>query len=428
MILIILGAAVGWLLEPVPDFVITLLMAAAWGAAGLAPLASIFDGFVSSSWILGLGALTLAAAMVRSGLMFRASLAVLRWFPASPAGQVIALLVGGLLITPLVPLAVGRVAAIAPFTRELARGMGYRGGSKGGAALAIAGVLGYAAFSSIFLTGLAMNFFVLELFPEAERGQATWLVWLTRAAPTGLVFLVGSALALLAWFRPGAGGASRRVQDQEHVLGPLTSREIVTIGALAIMIVGFLTLPLLHVNPAWFAVGALALAIGGGGLNRDLFRRAIDWGFLIQFGILLGAGGVLHAHGVDEWIATHLLSVIGGGWHPAGLILLLTAFVFACRLLMPWIPATLLLSLALVPAAPRLGLSAWVVGFVVLVAANAWIHPSLSDYCRVTRDAAGEDLFGQRQAMLAGIVITVLTVIGLTVSIPYWHMLGILAR
>jgi hypothetical protein len=59
--------------------------------------------------------------------------------------------------------------------------------------------------------------------------------------------------------------------------------------------------------------------------------------------------------------------------------------------------------------------------------ANARIHPSLSDYCRVTRDAAGEDLFGQRQAMLAGVVITVLTVIGLTDSIPYWHMLGILA-
>jgi di/tricarboxylate transporter len=241
------------------------------------------------------------------------------------------------------------------------------------------------------------------------------------------VFLVGSALALLAWFRPGPGGASRRVQDQEHVLGPLTSREVVTIGALAIMIVGILTLPLLHVNPAWSAVGALALAIGGGGLSRDLFRRAIDWGFLIPFGILLGAGGVLHAQGVDEWIATRLLSVIGSGWHPAGIILLLTGFVFACRLLMPWIPATLLLSLALVPAAPRLGLDPWVVGFVVLVAANAWIHPSLSDYCRVTRDAAGEDLFGQRQAMLAGVVISVLTVIGLTVSIPDWHMLGILA-
>ena len=66
---------------------------------------------------------------------------------------------------------------------------------------------------------------------------------------------------------------------------------------------------------------------------------------------------LLHAQGVDEWITTRLLSVIGSGWHPAGLILLLTGFLFACRLLMPWIPATLLLSLALVPAAPSLGLN-----------------------------------------------------------------------
>ena len=132
----------------------------------------------------------------------------------------------------------------------------------------------------------------------------------------------------------------------------LARRELTTIATLALMLIGFVALPLLHVDPAWYAVGALALAIGGGGLTRDLFRRAIDWGFLVQFGILLGAGGVLHAHGVDAWIAGRLLALIGGGWHPAQLVLLLTAVVFACRLLVPWIPATLLPSLALVPAAP----------------------------------------------------------------------------
>jgi hypothetical protein len=31
-----------------------------------------------------------------------------------------------------------------------------------------------------------------------------------------------------------------------------------------------------------FAVGAISLAIGGGGITRDLFRRAIDWGFPIH--------------------------------------------------------------------------------------------------------------------------------------------------
>jgi hypothetical protein len=34
---------------------------------------------------------------------------------------------------------------------------------------------------------------------------------------------------------------------------------------------------------------------------------------------------------------------------------------------------------------------------------------------------------GLAASLLAGVVLTVLTVIGLAVSIPYWHMLGILA-
>jgi hypothetical protein len=66
------------------------------------------------------------------------------------------------------------------------------------------------------------------------------------------------------------------------------------------------------------------------------------------------------------------------------------------------------------------------VGFVVLVTANAWPHPSQSDYCRVTRDAVGHELFNQRQGFIAGVVVTVLTVIGLAVSIPYWRWLGLL--
>jgi di/tricarboxylate transporter len=422
VILIVLGAAVAWLLEPLPDFVVTLLMAAAWGATGLASLSSIFAGFTSPSWVLALGALTLAAGMVRSGLMFRASLAVLRRFPAGHHGQVLALLVGGVLITPLVPLSIGRVAAIAPFTKELSRGLGYRDGSSGAASLGLAGIMGYGGFSSIFLTGLAMNFFVLDLLPAADRLEATWVAWLVRAAPTGLVLLAGFAIFLLLALRPGRSGVARHVEHQEYVLGPLSPREVVTLVALAVMLLGFL----LSRNPVWFGIGAIALAVGGGCVTRDLFRRAIDWGFLIQFGVLLGAGGVLRANAVDEWIATRLTSLIGGGWGPATLVMALAGFVIACRLVVPWIPATLLLSLALVPAASHLGVKPWVVGFVVLVTANAWLHPSQSDYCRVARDTAGSELFDRRQAMAAGVAMTLLTLLGLAVALPHWRRLGLL--
>ncbi len=93
--LILLGAAVGLLLEPLPDFMIALVMAAAWGAAGLAPVSLALAGFTTSSWIVAVGALGLAVAMARSGLLFRIALLFLRTFPATHAGQVLALLLGG---------------------------------------------------------------------------------------------------------------------------------------------------------------------------------------------------------------------------------------------------------------------------------------------------------------------------------------------
>jgi di/tricarboxylate transporter len=424
VIVIILGAAIGWLLEPLPDFIVTLLMAAAWGITGLAPLASIFGGFATSAWLLGLSALTVAAAMVRSGLLFRASLAVLRRFPPTHRGQILALLTGGVLITPLVPLSIGRVAAIAPFTRELARGLQYREGP-GTASLALAGIIGYGGFSGVFLTGLAMNFFVLDLLPAPDRLAATWFNWFVRAVPTGLVLWVGSALFLLFWFNPGRAGAARHAEHQEHMLGRLSSREKVTIVALAVLLIGFLIQPLLKVNPAWPAILAMAVAVGGGSLTREFFRRAVDWGFLVQFGVLLGAGGVLRANGVDAWIAARIVRLIGEGWQPASVLFLLAGFVVVCRLVIPWIPATLLLGLALVPAASSLGLDPWVTGFVVIVTANAWLHPNQSDYCRVARDTAGQ-LFDQHDAFAAGVAMTVLTLLGLAIAIPYWRLLGLL--
>jgi CRP-like cAMP-binding protein len=54
--LVLVGAGIAWLLEPIPDFAVALAMAGAWGVLGLASVAQAFSGFASSS---GSQALTL---------------------------------------------------------------------------------------------------------------------------------------------------------------------------------------------------------------------------------------------------------------------------------------------------------------------------------------------------------------------------------
>lgn len=426
---ILLGAALAWFFEPVPDFVVALAMVAAWGVAGLVPPSLAFAGFVSPSWLVAVGALGLAAAMARSGLLFRIALFLLRIFPATHVGQVLALLVGGFLLTPLVPLGIARVATIAPLAQELAQGLGYPRRSRASAALSFAGLLGYGAFSSIFLTGLAMNFFVFDLLPSPERVRFTWVTWFMSAIPAGAVMFAGAALLLLILLRPEVQPRTtvEMLRRQERVLGHLSRYELVTIAALAVLLIGLLLQPLLHIDAAWLALAALVLVMAGNVLDRERFRGSIEWGFLILFGVLLGTGGVLRSAGVQRWIAGAVVPFAAGVGGQSALIVLLSLFVVACRLVLPWIPATLLLSLALVPASEQMGLSPWIVGFVVLVAANTWLHPNQSDFYRLTREATEGTMFTERHGIIVGVAMTLSTVLALAVSIPYWRAIGLLA-
>jgi di/tricarboxylate transporter/CRP-like cAMP-binding protein len=427
--LIVIGAVLAWLTEPVPDFVVALALVTAWGLMGLVPLGQALAGFTSSSYVVALSALGVAAAMSRSGLLYRVALRLLRTFPPSYSGQVLALLVGGALVTPLMPLSIARVAAIAPLAQELAHGLGYSPRSRGSAGLAFAGILGYAAFSSVFFTGLAMNFYVYALMPAPDRAQFSWSVWFLAAAPAGLILFLGCAAMLLVGLRPTESPriAPASLERQRRVLGPLASSELVTIIALAVLLVGLVAQPILRIDSAWVAATALIVGLTGEVLNRESFRNSIEWGFLALFGVLLGTGGVLHGVGIDGWIANLLVPLARSVGSPAALAMLLALAIVAARLVLPWIPATLLLSLALVPAAARVGLTPWVAGFVVLVTANAWLNPRQSDYCRLVRDATAGEMFTERHARLAGVGLTVLTLLALAVSLPYWKFLGILS-
>ena len=272
-----------------------------------------------------------------------------------------------------------------------------------------------------------MNFYVQALLPPADRARFSWVVWLLAALPMGLVILAGSIVMLLVLFRPeqAVRPSAEVLRRQAHVLGPLSRQEVVTIAGLAVLLLGLIFQPLLHIDSGWLAPNSLVVILAGGALDRESFRTSIEWGFLILFGVLLGTGGVLGAVGLDRWIGDALVPLAHAARSAGVLIVLLGAFVVACRLVLPWIPATLLLSLALVPAAPRLGVSPWVVGFVVLMAANTWRHPRQSDYYRIARGLTRGEMFTERHGLVIGLGLTVSTLIGLALSVPYWQALGL---
>ncbi|HEV2281267.1 MAG TPA: SLC13 family permease [bacterium] len=428
--LIVLGAALGWLLQPVPDFVIGLAMTTAWGLTGLVPITLAFAGFASPTWVLAFGAIGLAAAMARSGLLFRFALLLLRTLPATHTGQLFALLIGGVLTTPLVPAVNARISSASGLAREVAQALGYGERSRASAGLAFAGFIGNSTFSSVFLTGLATNFFLLGLLPAAERARADWLSWLADAAPVGLLVFVGALAALLFFFRPERAStiAPEALRRQRRVLGALSKHEIVTIVAVAVFLAGMLLEPVLRIDPAWLATTALVIVLAGGVLDSATFRSGIQWGFLILFGLLVGSGAVFRTVGIDRWIARELAPLVYLAGQPAVLVAVLGALIAACRLVLPRVPANFLLILALLPVAPQLRLSPWLVGFIVLTVGNTWLFPGLSDFYIVMRENTRGEMFTDRDGLRVGVLVTMLVLMAITAAVPYWRAIGLITR
>lgn len=427
VVVVLLGAAIAWLFEPVPDFVVAIALAAAWGVTGAAPLASVFGGFATSTWVLALGALSLAAAMAHSGLLYRAGLFLLRAFPATHAGQVIALVVGGLILTPFVPQSVARVAAIGPVTAELRVALGQPIRSAGAAGLAFAGMVGHWYFSNLFLTGFATNFFILELVPAAERDRFGWWGWAVGSSVALIVCAVLATAALFLLFRPTPAQrpSAEALHRQLRVIGGLSRAERVAAVAVLVLVVGLLAQPLLRVDAAWLAAIALVIAVAGV-LGRDAFRTSVDWAFLVLLGILLGSGTVLQRAGVDRWLFAALEPLAQSAAHPGLIVLGLAVVVVLLRFVLPSRPTMLLMALVAMPAAPALGISPWVAGVVVLLAANTWIFPYQGLEYLVLRDATKGESFTDAQGMRMGLVLLAIRFVAIAASVPYWMAIGLI--
>ncbi len=427
VLLPLLGAAIAWLFDPVPDFVVAVALVSAWGITGGTNLTTAFGGFATSTWVLTLGALSLAAAMARSGLLFRAGLFLLRAFPPTYTGQVLALITSGLLITPFVPQSVARVAATAPVTAELRIALGQPMRSSGSAGLAFAGLVGHWYFSNLFLTGFATNFFILELVPAAQRSAFGWWGWLVASAVALAVCVLGATAAVLLLFRTDHAASLSRdaLASQMRVMAGLSRSEWIAAAAVLALVLGLLFQPLLGIEPAWLATSVLVVAVAGV-LGRDAFRTALDWPYLLFFGILLGSGAVLQRGGIDRWLGATLEPLATAAGHPGVVVIGLAVVVVLLRFVLPSRVTMLLMALVAMPAAPALGISPWVAGVVVLLASNTWILPYQGLEYLLLRDATRGESFTDAQGTRMGIALAVVRLVAIVASVPYWVALGLI--
>jgi len=288
-------------------------------------------------------------------------------------------------------------------------------------------MIGSGPLMFMFLNGASVCLLAWGLLPEPSRVRFDWIHWFIAAAPLGLFLAITSLGALFVVLRPGAGQARSRdrLDVQLAVLGPLTRREVAMIVVLGLTVAGWLAGSALKLDVALVAVLGLLGAIATGNFEQRSFRE-LDWNFLIWYGVALSIARVATSLGLDRAVGEGVAQVALVGASPLLFVLALGCVSLLVQLVLSKEQGVLVLSLALIPAATALGFDPWVVVAIVLATSSLWLIPKQTTSYLVAYSATDGRLYSHAQAQRVGFAYAGLTLIGLALSVPYWHVLGLL--
>ncbi len=177
-----------WVLDVAPEFLIALLICGLAVLVDAVPITVAFSGFTSPGFILLFVMFALVALVTNAGLSFRVALAGLRLVPPTYRGQLWALAVSGLLVTPLIPGSAGRLTLVSPLVLAIKDTLRLADRGRAAAGLAMAATMGFSQMSFLFLNGSGTTLLVASLLPttQGSRGHLDGVARRRLAAWPGL--------------------------------------------------------------------------------------------------------------------------------------------------------------------------------------------------------------------------------------------------
>ena len=419
-----------WLFNLVDEFIPGVFAIVAVMSLGLAPPNVALSGFMSDGFFMAMGVLALGVLIVSSGLSYRILLLLLKHFPDGQPWQNLGMILIGLLLTPVVPVTNGRVALVKPIMLDLIASLHLAERGRAATMLASSALGGVTILSAVILSSKSSNFVVYGLLPEQLRDQYQWLGWLSVAAVNGAILLLCQAVFSYIFFRNDERPTVMRdaLEIQLRVLGPLSSREWGAIAGTLIFTLGVLTESIHKIKTPWLGMGLMFSFLVLRLIDKEEFRKCIDWALLIYLATLVGFGATFSYLGMDRWVSVQL-GLLGTVLHDNLMLFLflLSLGMTIIRFVLPMSPAIAIAATILMPMAEAQGISPWIVGFAILTLGEMWFFPfQSSQYLQLREMPDGRPVFDEGRFLLFNGIMNLLKIAALYLSIPYWQKIGLL--
>lgn len=427
-LLLLAAALILWATEAFPSFMISLGLVAASILLGVADAEHAAAGFGSIEWMFVVAVFGIAAAIARSGLLFRVGLLLVRRMPQGLFWQAGTLLLTGIMLGPLLPMAMGRAALTAPLALAATQAMRLRDREPAAATLGLASWIGAGPMLFLFLNASPACLLAWGLLPEASRQRFDWIRWVVAAAPLGVLIAVGALAAMFLILRPKTPPAAprERLELPLAVLGPLSRREVAMIAVLVLTVAGWLAGRALHIDAGTVAVLGLIAAVLTGNLDREALHH-LDWDYLIFYGVVISAGRLFASLELDraaaETVGAGLLRI---GATPVTFVLGIAVITMLARLVADPDQVLLLLLLAFIPVARTVGVDPWVAVITILASLLVWFVPAQTPEFLAAHSASEGRLYSYAQAQRVALGYAAAILAALMISMPYWRLLGLM--
>ena len=430
LVAILSTAIIMWVFRLLPDFVPAIFSVLSVVLFDLAPSNVVLAGFGSKTFFMALSIFGLSAVIIVSGLSYRILLLLLKIGPANKTWYYMCLFLSGAVLTPIVPTTNGRVAIVTPFMKELLASFDKKSAKAEAPRLAAAVLGGTSLLSAIFLSSKSVNFLVFGLMPFQEQTRFQWVDWFFAASVSGAVLLVLYFLASWLLFRNKEKPSIPKtlVYDQLKILGSTRPSEWAGVAGLLVLLVSFMTVAIHHIEIPWIALAILFSLLMFGFLGKQDFLTRIDWNFLVFLGSLIGLVSSMNYVGLDEWLTGKLSWLNYYMANDFGMfIILLSLSIFVVRLAMPINATVVIFATLLMPAAVNMGVTPWVVGFIILLMAEGYIWPYQASYysqfCSLAGVKSGAD---SKKVIILNAMQYAFKLAAIYASIPFWQYLGFL--
>ena len=210
---ILIMAIVWWITGVLPEFVTAVVMAVLFVVVAGISVGATFSTFASSTWWLLLSSFTLGVGMKTSGLMRRIALAIVHKFPRTFRCQVIAQLVTGTVLGPLIPSLAVKGAMLAPLAMSIGDELGYEHQGKRATGLFAAMLVGIRTVAPTIVSASVTGYALMATLPADVQEQFNMASWFVAALPWLVVVLALNYFLIMGMYGRGEASACDAVED-----------------------------------------------------------------------------------------------------------------------------------------------------------------------------------------------------------------------